>query len=49
MEGTCMANLKINKVVEPVPEWIDIYKEMFHIYKASYEGLKAQYDALAKL
>ena len=48
-EDASRAALQIKKIVEPVEEWIPIYKELYQIYLDSYQSLKSQFAALAQI
>ena len=48
-EDASRAALQIKKIVEPVEEWIPIYKELYQIYLDSYQNLKSQFAALAQI
>ena len=48
-EDASRAALQIKKVVEPVEEWIPVYKELYQIYLDSYQSLKSQFVALAQI
>ena len=41
--------LRIRKTIEPVPEWVAPYQELYQIYKETYQSLKPQFAALARL
>ena len=43
------ANLRIKKVVEPVQEWVPMYRELYQIYLESYQTLKQQFKNLARI
>ena len=43
------ANLRIKKVVEPVREWIPMYRELYQVYLESYQSLKRQFKNLARI
>lgn len=48
-EEACEANFKIKKTVEPVKEWVDTYKQLYHVYRESYISLKNQFAELARI
>lgn len=48
-EEASEASLAIKKIVEPVKEWVPIYKELYSIYLESYQALKGQFKNLANI
>ncbi len=40
IEEACGAILKIERVVDPVPEWVDWYRAQFEIFKSYYRGCR---------
>lgn len=45
IQDACNSILKIERIVEPNPEWVECYQEQFEIFKSYYKGCKDTFRA----